>query len=134
MKPAPEPAKDDEEDDDSSEEEVEEPPAKKAKKPAVAIAEDSDDDEEEEVEDDEGEEEEEENDEGEESEEEAAPKKGESLKVFVGNIPWAKEEEAAIRKFFGKCGEIESMELPTKLAFVTFKKKGDMEKALELHG
>merc|ERR1712046_481004 len=72
--------------------------------------------------------------EGEESEEEGAPKKGESLKLFVGNVPWSKDEEAALRKHFGKCGEIADMDLPNKLAFVTFKTKEGMEKALALHG
>merc|ERR1712187_349510 len=80
--------------------------------------------------------EEEDDDEDEEEEEEDGPEKtsSESLKVFVGTIPWSKEEEDAIRKHFGKCGEIAEMDLPNKLAFITFKSAAAVEKALELDG
>merc|ERR1712100_740483 len=67
----------------------------------------------------------------EESEEESV--EGDGLKVFVGNIPWG-TEEAALQKHFSKCGEIAKIDRPNKLAFVTFKSKAAVAKALELHG
>merc|ERR1712187_349416 len=44
------------------------------------------------------------------------------------------EEEIAIRKHFGKCGEIAEIDLPNKLAFITFKSEEAVQKALDLDG
>ncbi|CAL1171760.1 unnamed protein product [Cladocopium goreaui] len=70
----------------------------------------------------------------EQDEEEASEAEEGSLKVFVGNIRWAKEEQDAIRRKFASCGEIASIETPKKLAFVTFKTHAAVEKALAMNG
>merc|ERR1712151_672283 len=84
--------------------------------------------------DDEDEEEDDEDEEEEEEEDDEKNTSAASLKVFVGTIPWSKEEEVTIRKHFGKCGEIAEMDLPNKLAFITFKSETAVQKALELDG
>lgn len=56
------------------------------------------------------------------------------FKVFVGTVPWSQEETKGIREFFTSCGEISKLEVPNKMAFVTFKDEAGLNKALELNG
>ncbi|CAJ1445674.1 unnamed protein product [Effrenium voratum] len=69
--------------------------------------------------------------EGEEEEDEEDDEEEGNLKVFVGNIRWSK---AILRKKFEACGEIASIETPKKLAFLTFKSREALEKALKMDG
>merc|ERR1712187_926290 len=62
------------------------------------------------------------------------------FEVFVGGLPFA-VEEATLRKDFEECGEIESLRLPLNeegkprgIAFVTYKNKEAVEKALAFDG
>merc|ERR1711879_288512 len=75
--------------------------------------------------------------EGEEEESEdddrAAPSP-DAFKAFIGAIPWSAEEKQSLRKHFEGCGEIAQMDLPNKLAFVTFKSSAALEKALQFDG
>merc|ERR1712187_1060453 len=62
------------------------------------------------------------------------------FEVFVGGLPFA-VEEATLRKDFEECGEIESLRLPLNeegkprgIAFVTYKDKEAVDKALAFDG
>lgn len=68
-------------------------------------------------------------------------KSGSALKVFVGGLP-LEADEAALRKTFGKCGEISSLksivpsnpETKRGIVFVTYKAQEGFDKALLLDG
>jgi len=62
------------------------------------------------------------------------------LQVFVGGLPFS-VEEAALRKDFEECGEIESLRLPLNeegnprgIAFITYKSQEGVDKALAFDG
>jgi len=64
----------------------------------------------------------------------------EELKVYVGGLPFTLDE-AALRKDFEECGEIEKLECPRRdddsfkgFAFVTYKTKAGFEAALKFDG
>merc|ERR1719183_2129102 len=52
---------------------------------------------------------------------------GESLKVFVGGLPWSTTEKQ-LREHFGQHGQLKEVEMPAKTAFITLESPADMEK------
>merc|ERR1712151_712018 len=89
-----------------------------------------DEDEDEDEEDEEEEEDAKESDDQEEEEADSAPQ---NERLFVGGLPWGTTEEQ-FRKDFEECGEVEHITFPGKIAFVTYKTKEGMNKALKYDG
>merc|ERR1712012_713278 len=54
-------------------------------------------------------------------------------KIFIGTLPFGTSEKQ-LRTFFKDCGTIEHLELPNKIAFLTFKTDAGYQNALKLHG
>ena len=54
-------------------------------------------------------------------------------KVFIYGISWGSSEEQ-LRNDFGKCGQIDEVTLPDKIACITFKTSAATEKALQFNG
>merc|ERR1712008_271905 len=79
------------------------------------------------------EEDEKESDDQSEEEADSTPNKDENVRVFVGGLPWGTTEEQ-FRKDFEECGEVEHITFPGKIAFVTYKTKEGLNKALKYDG